>query len=44
MNCRGCGQETQPVIDLGEQYLPDFPEPGTPPGERYPLQVMVCTG
>jgi NDP-4-keto-2,6-dideoxyhexose 3-C-methyltransferase len=40
--CRGCGQETGLVLDLGEHRLPDFTEPGTPPGERYPLRLMLC--
>ena len=40
--CRGCGHDTELVLDLGDQYLPDFTEPGEPRGGRYPLRLMLC--
>ena len=44
MNCRNCGTETSQVLDLGDHYLPDFTDPGTPPGPKYPLRLEFCPG
>jgi NDP-4-keto-2,6-dideoxyhexose 3-C-methyltransferase len=40
--CCSCGEFTIPVLDLGSQRTPDFPEPGTPLPAAYPLQLMLC--
>jgi SAM-dependent methyltransferase len=32
------------VLDLGDHYLPDFVEPGTPRGKRWPLDLVICLG
>ena len=40
--CRGCGHDTGLVLDLGEHRLPDFTDPGVPPGAAYPLRLMLC--
>ena len=43
MNCRSCAFPVlAPVLDLGDQYLPDFTEPGQPRGKRFPLELMFC--
>jgi SAM-dependent methyltransferase len=43
MRCRGCGSGGLiPVLDLGDQRLPDFTDPGTPPGWGWPLRLMFC--
>jgi len=30
------------VIDLGDQYLPDFVDPGTPQDPAWPLKLVIC--
>jgi SAM-dependent methyltransferase len=30
------------VIDLGDQYLPDFVDPGTPQDDPWPLKLVIC--
>ena len=42
MNCRSCGHGTETVLDLGDHYLPDFTDPGTPRGPKYPLRLEQC--
>lgn len=43
MNCRGCAAaDLATVLDLGDHYLPDFPDPGTPRGISWPLELVLC--
>lgn len=42
LHCRSCGHRTETVLDLGDHYLPDFTEPGTPRGPKYPLRLEHC--
>ena len=42
LHCRSCGHGTETVLDLGDHYLPDFTDPGTPRGPRYPLRLEFC--
>jgi NDP-4-keto-2,6-dideoxyhexose 3-C-methyltransferase len=43
-DCRSCGGELTEVLHLGKFYLPSFTDPGTDPGEAWPLQLCMCTG
>jgi NDP-4-keto-2,6-dideoxyhexose 3-C-methyltransferase len=42
LNCRAYGHATAPVLDLGDQRLPDFTEPGQPLSPAYPLAMVLC--
>ena len=44
MDCRSCQSQLQSVLDLGDHYLPDFVEPGTPEGKAWPLDLCICLG
>ena len=41
--CRLCGSPTlTPVLSLGSQYVSDFLDPNTAPGQRAPLELVLC--
>jgi SAM-dependent methyltransferase len=40
--CRGCGHETEEVLDLGLHRLPDFTLPGDLTGQSWPLRLVHC--
>ena len=40
--CRSCGGRAAEVLDLGLHRLPDFTDPGVPPGEPWPLRLVMC--
>lgn len=44
MDCRSCGSQLASVLDLGDHYLPDFVEPGSPRGAKWPLDLVICLG
>lgn len=43
-DCRSCGGALASVLDLGDHYLPDFVEPGSPRGDKWPLDLVICPG
>lgn len=40
--CRACGGSFEPILDLGEHYVSDFPKPGDPDGIKAPLELVLC--
>lgn len=43
--CRACGMVILPVLNLGEQWLSDFPDsPNVHPHPKVPLVLAMCTG
>jgi SAM-dependent methyltransferase len=40
--CRVCEGSLEPILDLGEHYVSDFPAPGEPDGAKAPLEMVLC--
>jgi NDP-4-keto-2,6-dideoxyhexose 3-C-methyltransferase len=40
--CLSCGGAVTEVLDLGRLRLPDFTDPGEPPGAEFPLRLVLC--
>lgn len=40
--CRVCESSLEPVLNLGEHYVSDFPLPGAPDGIKAPLELVLC--
>lgn len=40
--CRVCHGALEPILDLGEHHVSDFPRPGDPQGPRAPLELVLC--
>lgn len=40
--CRVCGSSCEPIINLGEQFVSDFPLLGAPVGIKAPLELVLC--
>lgn len=40
--CRVCNSALEPILDLGEHYVSDFPKPSEPPGTKAPLELALC--
>ncbi len=40
--CRVCNSALDPILDLGEHYVSDFPKPDEPPVNKAPLDLALC--
>ncbi len=42
ITCRVCNSALEPILDLGDHYVSDFPKPGDMPGSKAPLELCLC--
>jgi SAM-dependent methyltransferase len=40
--CRVCNGALEPILDLGEHFVSDFPKPGDVPASKAPLDLVLC--
>ncbi|NJM42769.1 MAG: class I SAM-dependent methyltransferase [Anaerolineae bacterium] len=40
--CRVCNSALEPILDLGNHFVSDFPKPNDPPGSKAPLELVLC--
>jgi SAM-dependent methyltransferase len=40
--CRVCQSALEPILDLGNHFVSDFPAPSDPPGTKAPLELVLC--
>ena len=40
--CRVCNSALETILDLGEHYVSDFPNPDDLPGSKAPLEMALC--
>lgn len=40
--CRVCNSALEPILDLGEHHVSDFPKPNDPPAPKAPLELVLC--
>jgi SAM-dependent methyltransferase len=40
--CRVCGGSLEPILNLGEHFVSDFPKPGETDGIKAPLELVLC--
>jgi SAM-dependent methyltransferase len=40
--CRVCNSALEPILDLGNHFVSDFPNPTDPPGAKAPLELVLC--
>ncbi len=40
--CRVCSGALEPILDLGEHFVSDFPKPGEAPANKVPLDLVLC--
>ena len=40
--CRVCNSALEPILDLGNHFVSDFPKPNDPPAAKAPLELVLC--
>ncbi len=40
--CRVCDSALEPILNLGEHFVSDFPKPGDSDGLKAPLELVLC--
>lgn len=41
-SCRVCEGSFEPILNLGDLYVSDFPDPDAPEGKKAPLDLVLC--